>query len=195
MHACIDFTHLAAGAAAPFPLSQEVELLVLQDGVVNCVSWWWVAHLDATQTISNRPLAVGGHNRTHWMQPLLPVGPIPVRAGDRLKVKLSIDDAAGQKMTFDVRPASKSGASAWACADNRLPTEPLQHFLSTWPRRVDEACELQNGVINKYLGKGEVEKLACVQRAVLALVACPALFSIGSHIQDRLLASFFGMSA
>ena len=39
---------------------------------------------------------------THWHQPLCPVGPIPVAAGDRLKLTVEIADAAGQKMKFSL---------------------------------------------------------------------------------------------
>ena len=43
---------------------------------------------------------LGGGYATHWHQPLCPVGPVPVGAGDRLTLKMSIADAAGQKMKF-----------------------------------------------------------------------------------------------
>ena len=38
-----------------YPCKGQVELMVSQEGVANCILWWWEAQLDEHETISNKP--------------------------------------------------------------------------------------------------------------------------------------------
>eukprot|EP00747_Dinoflagellata_sp_TGD_P083819 gnl/TRDRNA2_/TRDRNA2_162272_c0_seq1.p1 gnl/TRDRNA2_/TRDRNA2_162272_c0~~gnl/TRDRNA2_/TRDRNA2_162272_c0_seq1.p1 ORF type:complete len:344 (-),score=53.12 gnl/TRDRNA2_/TRDRNA2_162272_c0_seq1:24-995(-) len=181
------------------PCEAEVELTATGDGVVNCISWWWSASLDEHQTISNRPLQSGGAYRTHWLQPFVPVGPVPVRRGDKLKLRLSISDNVGQKFAWRLSPATTGGPEAWLgkprvdkTAIPRPPPEPLVDVLKNWPSWIAAAVEINRGLVEKRSQRGDLEALEQLQQAVLVITMYPALFGCDPHVRDRLLGTFYG---
>jgi len=177
------------------PCEAEVELVASAAGVANCLHWWWTARLDEEETLSNRPVASGGGYQTHWHQPLVPLGPLPVRPGDRFRLRLSIGDAVGQKLAFSLAPAEPGSASAWL--PRVLPAlqpEPLAPLLAQWQAWLEQACDLNNGLIERYTRRGDLQGLAALQRAVQAIAAWPAVFRCGPHVRERLLSSYCGVS-
>ncbi|CAJ1377648.1 unnamed protein product [Effrenium voratum] len=170
-----------------YPCANEVELVVLRDGVINSILWWWEVQLDEHETLSNRPKALGGY-ATHWHQPLLPLGPVPVVAGQRLRLKVSISDAAGQKLSFTLEPVP----GAWSVP--RLPADPLTDLLATWRTAMDEACAENSALTAKFTSRGDLAGLATLQQAVLVLCLMPHAFGCDPFIRDRLLSSYFGVA-
>ncbi|CAE7939063.1 TH1 [Symbiodinium necroappetens] len=180
-----------------YPCKGQVELMVSQEGVANCILWWWEAQLDEHETISNKPQSLGSGYVTHWHQPLCPVGPIPVAAGDRLKLTVEIADAAGQKMKFSLQPSEPTSARHWKeGAGAKLAPDPLQDLLLGWHAEMEEACALNSKLTTKFTSRGDLAGLAKLQTAVLLMVLVPQAFgcdpfiradrrSRGIELQDR----------
>lgn len=184
----------ALRGASLHPREATVELVARRSGIVNCIQWWWSAQLDEHATVSNRPREVNGSHPTHWHQPLVPIGPFPLRMGDRLVLDVRLCDALGQKLTFTLRPAQDGSAHFWACPGPHLPPEPLVVFLSEWRPRWEEACARNNTMLSRHTRCGDLSGLAGLQRAALAINAHPRLFGCDPHVRDRLLLLLFGVS-
>mmetsp|Transcript_139218 Transcript_139218/g.444959 ORF Transcript_139218/g.444959 Transcript_139218/m.444959 type:complete len:742 (+) Transcript_139218:122-2347(+) len=197
----------ALRGSAMHPREAEVELVVKSSGVVNCIQWCWSAKLDEHETLSNRPLEAGGLHQTHWHQPLVPIGPLAVRAGDRLLLRVSLSDAVGQKLSFTLRPAGPGSCHFWAqpppaptpnnsqqAPSPTLPPEPLTEMLASWKTRWEQACAANTALLGKHTRRGDLTGLAGLQQAALAIVAHPRLFGCDPHVRDRLLLIFFGLS-
>lgn len=172
----------------------ETEIIITRSGIVNCIHWWWTASLDDEEELSNRPLAAGGTMTTHWHQPFAPIGPLPVRAGDRFRLKATLNDAHGQKLAFTLSPWEEGSASAWEVPGQLLKKEPLEDIVGQWKQRMEEACAASSALTEKFTSRGDVAGLACIQLAVLAIVAYPRLFFCDAHVRDRLLQTFFGVA-
>ncbi|CAE7720784.1 PRMT9 [Symbiodinium sp. CCMP2592] len=178
-----------------YPCKGQAELTVSQEGVANCILWWWEAQLDEHETISNKPQSLGSGYVTHWHQPLCPVGPIPVAAGDRLKLTVEIADAAGQKMKFSLQPSEPNSARHWKeGAGAKLAPDPLQDLLLGWHAEMEEACALNSTLTTKFTARGDLAGLAKLQTAVLFLVLVPQAFGCDPLIRDRLLQTYFGIA-
>lgn len=178
-----------------YPCKGQVELMVSQEGVANCILWWWEAQLDEHETISNKPQSLGSGYVTHWHQPLCPVGPIPVAAGDRLKLTVEIADAAGQKMKFSLQPSEPTSARHWKeGAGAKLAPDPLQDLLLGWHAEMEEACALNSKLTTKFTSRGDLAGLAKLQTAVLLMVLVPQAFGCDPFIRDRLLQTYFGIA-
>merc|ERR1711963_77775 len=95
-------------------------------------------------------------------------------------------------------------ASAWtalgASADRAtalpalLPPEPLAELLEEWQLALNANCAAGKALMERYTLCGDLEGLHRLQSAVLALMACPALFGCGPYIRDRLSSTYCGVS-
>ena len=81
---------------------------------------------------------MGGGYATHWHQPLLPLGPLPINLGDRLLLQVSISDAAGQKLNFTLQPKepgrgreASDGESVGKCKGAKVGGELQLLFFSS----------------------------------------------------------------
>ena len=154
---CFDISSMLDGQSL-YPTHHTVELAVQTGGLANCVHWWWSADLDEHNTISNRP-----GSGTHWLQPLVPVGPLHVQVGNRLTLRMSIGD--GQRIEFSLCPAPGFG---WGTSAVPLLKESQATFISKWSTWLDEVCTAQKILIEKYSMVGDIEGLCNLQRAVMA---------------------------
>ncbi|CAK9054273.1 unnamed protein product [Durusdinium trenchii] len=188
----VNFSKALEGASL-YPCTNKVTLQVSQDGVANCLIWWWEVQLDECETLSNRPKALGGCYETHWHQPLLPFGPLPVTIGDELLLKVSISDSAGQKLNFTLEPAKPRSATAWI-QPALLPEDPLMKLLVNWRKDLEEACAENTALTSKFTSRGDLDGLQRLQKAVLILCLMPQAFGCGPFVRDRLLQSYFGVA-
>lgn len=184
-----------------YPQDVDIEVVVNQTGIANCIHWSWTVQLDEAETLSNRPVQSGGEYVTHWLQPFVPLGPLPVQKGDRLRIHLSLSDVVGQKLSISVAPAVPGSASAWAQhvksegkCQPLVPPEPMTDFLDTWKQQMDQNYTEHGGTASKYTSRGDVDGLTKLQQAVLTLTLCPSLFHCDPHIRDRLMQSYAGVS-
>lgn len=154
-------------------------LTVDRDGTLHAVAGWFEADLSSSVTLRSGP-----GNTTHWGQLLWPIEPLPVRAGDRAQVDLTL--TARDHWVW--RVVLERGGHAVA---ERHGTSDLAHAVvsraRSWPTEL--APTLSDRAVQAYRAGHSDRAIALAEAATRALApgddAAPVWENLGMYLAQQ----------
>ncbi|CAE7331634.1 PRMT7 [Symbiodinium pilosum] len=169
-------------------------------GICNMVVWWFEAQLSQTDpgvVLTNAPTQLDGrHSATCWGQAAAElIGTAKVQPGEVTSVTM---DMVFGDYQLRFRTAENAGGQGRECRDEPPPGAPpysarFKDMLKEWRSRQKELGRLGRDVGRTAIRDADVEAVAALQRAALALALHPQGFGVEPASAAKILSGWYAV--